>query len=199
MEFEGLVYYIGLFLVLLFIATGIDDFFWDFITVCRRLTEKTKKLEVGTLESEPPKLIALIVAAWHEENVLFDVVENIILSQQYPRAMYHIFLGVYPNDDATIEVAKALEAKYKNVHCVINHKAGPTSKAQNINYVFAQIKEFEEEKGWEFAAFTIHDSEDLVHPYEFRVTNFLIEKYPALQFPVSSNSHVSYLFFFLVS
>ena len=168
----------------MYILTGFDDFIWDLVTVFKRITKPTQNLEIKVLDSEPPKLIALIVAAWHEENVLFDVIENIIVSQHYPKAMYHIFLGVYPNDDATIEVARELEKKYKNINCIINSKQGPTSKAQNINYVISRIKAFEKEKGWEFAAFTIHDSEDLVHPYELKVTNYLINQYPALQFPV---------------
>ncbi len=184
MDYGNILYILGLILVLLFVFTGIDDFFWDIITIFKRLTTKNKKIDMGVLYKQPPKLIALIVAAWHEENVLFDVIENIILSQQYPQSMYHIFLGVYPNDEATIQVAKNLEEKYKNVHCIINLKNGPTSKAQNINYVFSRIKEFEERRGWEFATFTIHDSEDVVHPYEFKVTNYLIDKHPALQFPV---------------
>lgn len=168
----------------MYILTGFDDFIWDMVTVFKRLYHKTPKLQMQTLDSKPPKLIALTVAAWHEENVLFDVIENIIISQQYPKSMYHIFLGVYPNDAPTIEVAKALEEKYDNVHCVINHLPGPTSKAQNINYVILKIKDFEKEKGWKFAALTIHDSEDLVHPYELKVTNYLIDDHPALQFPV---------------
>jgi len=27
---------------------------------------------------------------------------------------------------------------------------------------------------------TVHDSEDVVHPYEFKVTNFLVDQYDAL-------------------
>lgn len=184
MQYDSVIYYLGLIIVILFIFTGIDDFVWDFISVFKRITNKEEKLELEILDCQPPKFIALIIAAWHEENVLSEVIENVIFSQQYPRAMYHIFLGVYPNDEATIAVAKRLEEKYKNVHCIINNKPGPTSKAQNINYVISCIKDFEKEKGWKFATFTIHDSEDLVHPYEFKVTNYLIDKYPALQFPV---------------
>ena len=168
----------------MYIFTGFDDFIWDMVTVFKRLFHKTPKLQMQTLDSKPPKLIAFTVAAWHEENVLFDVIENIIVSQHYPKSMYHIFIGVYPNDAPTIEVAKALEEKYSNVHCIINHLPGPTSKAQNINYVISKIKDFEKEKGWRFAALTIHDSEDLVHPYELKVTNYLIDEHPALQFHV---------------
>jgi len=98
--------------------------------------------------------------------------------------MYHIFVGVYPNDEKTINVVKELSEEFPNVHGIINNKPGPTSKAQNINYVITQIRQFEDEKGWIFSSFTIHDSEDVVHPNELKVTNYLTRQYKALQFPV---------------
>ncbi len=178
------LYLIGLFLVMLYIVTGFDDFIWDIVTLFRRRRQRETHLAMEILDAKPPKLIALVVAAWHEEGVLYDVIENIIASAQYPLAMYHIFLGIYPNDGPTIAVAEALKDKYPHVHPVVNCLPGPTSKAQNINCVIAGIKAFEREKNWRFAAITIHDSEDVVHPYELKVTNHLIDDHPALQFPV---------------
>ena len=60
----------------------------------------------------------------------------------------------------------------------------PRPKAQNINHVIRQIRLYEQEHGWEFASLTIHDSEDVVHPYELLVTNYLLDFHEALQFPV---------------
>ena len=67
---------------------------------------------------------------------------------------------------------------------IINDMPGPTSKAQNINHVIRQIRLFEQESGWAFQSLTIHDSEDVVHPYELLVTNYLLDTHDALQFPV---------------
>lgn len=163
---------------------GIDDFVWDVFSLFRRRSYSKQLLDLHKLDSQPPKLLALAIAAWHEDNVLGDVVDNIIESTHYPKSMYHIFLGVYPNDEATVAVAKQLEEKHINVHVVINELPGPTSKAQNINYVIKQMKKFEEEHKWRFASLSIHDSEDVVHPYEFKVTNYLLEEHDAMQFPV---------------
>ncbi len=178
------LYLIGLMLVLFFIIFGIDDFFWDLLILFKRVTNKTPKIEIAEIDQLPPKLIAVVIAAWHEDNVLNDVVENIIISQHYPKSMYHIFLGVYPNDAATVYIAKQLAERYPNVHCVENYKDGPTSKAQNINYLIRKIKEYERERDWSFQAITVHDSEDLVHPYELKVTNYLMNHHDAIQFPV---------------
>lgn len=98
--------------------------------------------------------------------------------------MYHIFLGVYPNDPETIAVAQDLAERHLNVHVIINAKPGPTCKADNVNHVLNRIRNFEIEHSWKFASITIHDSEDVVHPYEFKLTNYLIDRYPAFQFPV---------------
>lgn len=46
------------------------------------------------------------------------------------------------------------------------------------------MKQWEKANCKRFATISIHDSEDLVHPYEFKVTNYLVEDFKALQFPV---------------
>ena len=183
-NFENSIYIVGLLLVIVYFLLSIDDLLWDLITLTQRKTYQKQKIDLKKLNDEPPKLLAMAIAAWHEENVLEDVVDNIIISTNYPKSMYHIFIGVYPNDEATIKISKKLSTKYINVHTIINDTPGPTSKAQNINYVISQIKKFEKDRKWAFASLTIHDSEDVVHPFELLATNYLIEKHDALQFPV---------------
>lgn len=178
------LYTIGLCLVILYLLMGIDDLVWDLSSLIHRRLFKEQKMSVEELNSTTPKLLAMMIAAWHEDNVLGSVVENMIESVQYPRSMYHIFLGVYPNDSATIAVAEALSEKYDNVHVIINDLPGPTSKAQNLNHVIREIKKFEKQFGWKFQSITVHDSEDVIHPDELLATNCLLEKYPAVQFPV---------------
>lgn len=184
MGIAKILYIIGLVLVILYLLMGVDDFIWDIVTLFRRRGYNKQQLDLHQLDSCPPKLLAVAVAAWHEDNVLGAVIENVIESVHYPKSMYHIFLGVYPNDGATIDVARGLAKKYINVHVVVNELPGPTSKAQNINYVIRHIKQYELMHQWQFASLTIHDSEDVVHPYELKVTNFLLEKHAAMQFPV---------------
>ena len=182
---DSVVYIIGLVVVILYIAFGIDDLIWDVITSVKKLFCRAKdNIPLSELDSCPPKLIGIIIAAWHEDSVLGPVIDNVIASSHYPLSMYHIFLGVYPNDPETIAVAQDLAERHLNVHVIINAKPGPTCKADNVNHVLNRIHDFEVEHGWKFASITIHDSEDVVHPYEFKLTNYLIDRYPALQFPV---------------
>ncbi|MEG0250851.1 MAG: glycosyltransferase [Peptostreptococcus sp.] len=180
--YSQILYIIGFTLIIIYILMGIDDFIWDLIS----LTKIKKKDELNFYEIDKlrPKMFAIVIAAWSESDVIYDVVENLIESQKYPKSMYKIFLGVYPNDQDTIEAVKKIQEKYKNVNCIINYKNGPTSKAQNINYVISQIVKYEKENNKRFYAITVHDSEDLVHPYELKMTNYLIDKHQAIQFPV---------------
>ncbi len=178
------LYFIGLLLVILYLAMGFDDFLWDIISLLKRKKYKNSRFDFKTLRTPPPKLLAIMIGAWKESSVIEDVVDNLISSIQYPKSMYHVFIGVYPNDTETMAVVSKLEEKYSNVHMIINVLHGPTSKAQNLNNTISRIKEFEQTHNLTFASFTIHDAEDVVHPYELMVTNYLIDKHAALQFPV---------------
>ena len=178
------LYLIGFILALLYILMGLDDFIWDLIALYYKRKRKDVYLNMQEISATPYKLLAVIIGAWREDNVIEDVIHNFLESSIYPKSMYHIFLGVYPNDEATIQAVRRLTEQYPNVHLIINEKNGPTSKAQNINHVIKQITKFELDHSWKFSSYTIHDAEDVVHPYELKITNTLVLRYPALQFPV---------------
>ncbi len=178
------LYTIGLILVILYLAMGFDDFLWDIFSLTKRRKYIKTRFDFKALRTPPPKLLAITIGAWNEASVIEDVIENLVASIQYPKSMYHIFVGVYPNDKDTIAIISKLEKKFNNVHTVMNVLDGPTSKAQNVNNIISYIKNFENSNSLKFASITIHDAEDVVHPYELIVTNYLIDKYSALQFPV---------------
>lgn len=180
---EQVVYWIGFFVALAFIVFGADDVLWDVFALFRGTGKKRVKLSL--INEKPPKMLAVVIAAWHEDAVLGEVVDNLVASAQYPRSLYRVFLGVYPNDAATVAVARTLEARHGGtVVCVVGDDPGPTSKAANINHTVRAIREYEAERDVRFASVTIHDAEDVVHPNEFKMTNYLIDDYDALQFPV---------------
>ena len=172
--------------VVLLIMISMDDLIWDIYYFYSRIFKKidVPTIDAAEIEKTVPKILAVIVAAYNEEMVLKAVIENLILSNQYPRSMYHIFLGVYPNDKGTMKIAKELEDEYDNVHMIVHLIPGPSSKADNINNVIKNIFKFEEEKHMRFGGIVIHDSEDLVHPYEFLVENYLLQYHSAIQMPV---------------
>lgn len=184
MTLDKILYTIGLVLAVLYLTMGFDDLVWDIYSLIKRKKYKKARLDFKTLRTAPPKLLAITIGAWNESAVIGEVIENLLLSIQYPKSMYHLFVGVYPNDQATIDIVSEIEKRIPNVHMVVNDTDGPTTKAQNINYVISKVKEYESQFDWKFAAVTVHDAEDVVHPYELLVTNYMIDKHDGLQFPV---------------
>lgn len=181
-----MIYNIGLIFVILLIIVSLDDLIWDLYYLLRR---KRNKLNVHVIDEDElkntvPRLLAVIVAAYNEEDVLEDVISNLIYSNHYPKSMYHVFLGIYPNDPGTIGVAEKLSKKFNNVHPILHVLDGPSSKADNINNVIKNIYAFEKENYIRFEGVIIHDSEDLVHPYEFLIENYLLNTHKAIQMPV---------------
>lgn len=180
------VYYIGLIFVVLLIMVSLDDLIWDVFYLVK---SKGKRANVNVvtykeLRDTTPGLLAVIVAAYNEEYVLADVIDNLIDTNHYPDAMYHVFLGVYPNDKGTMRVADDLAERHPNVHKVIHVLDGPSSKADNLNNVIKNVVAFEARRGIRFKGIVIHDSEDVVHPYELLVENYLLNAHKAIQMPV---------------
>lgn len=181
---ESVLYLFGLFVVSVYLLMGFDDFIWDIVTLFRRWHLPKTGLDLTKLDDLPAKRIGIMIAAWQEDEVLEAVINHLCNTMHYPKERYDIFLGVYPNDAKTLLVAKILEERHSNVHVIVNEQAGPTSKAQNINFIIRQIKCREENMGIVYDALTVHDAEDVVHPLELKVTNKLLEEHSALQFPV---------------
>lgn len=133
------VYWIGFVVALAFIVFGADDLLWDVFALFRRVGRK--KVPLARINEKPPKMLAVVIAAWHEDAVIGEVIDNLVASAQYPRELYRVFLGVYPNDGATLAVARALEARHGGTVAVaVNSRPGPTSKADNINHTLSLIR-----------------------------------------------------------
>lgn len=187
MDFEKAVKIAGAIMIIVYLFFGIDDIIWYLYSTISKLykpKDPDAVLDFKKLYNIPPKMLAVTIAAWHESNVIEGVLTNFINTTYYPKSMYHIFVGVYPNDPETIECVNRISQTFPNVHAIINEIEGPTTKAQNLNWVIKQIKIYEAENHVSFASLTVHDSEDVVHTYELLATNYLIDKHIALQFPV---------------
>ncbi|MBP8961251.1 phage adsorption protein NrfB [Patescibacteria group bacterium] len=177
--------YLFLFLALFYIIFSLDDLIFDFYYFYFKRKNKIRSsLKFSDLDKVPFRLLAVLIPAWDESVVIEPMIENLISSINYPSSLFHIFIGTYPNDQATCTAVKNLSSKYPNVHIVINPLPGPTTKAQNLNYIFKATKEFEQNKQKRFAAFLIHDAEDVIHPTSFKLVNYLIYKHDLIQLPV---------------
>lgn len=172
-------------LAFVYLVFGLDDFFIDLVAAVRRL--KPRKLDasdLARLESLPEKHIAIIVPAWHEGNIIDRMLAGNAARIEY--ANYHFFVGVYPNDTATVDAVRQVSETLPNVHPVVNYKDGPTSKGQILNYVIKQILDFEKKAGIRFDAFHMQDAEDLIHPKVLKLVNDRLDRFDFIQVPVFS-------------
>jgi len=174
------------------IVSGIDDLWLDFCYLAGRIAKPRTASEINpsTTPVPPPgdpagleeALIALWIPAWREDEVIAQMVAHNVASIRYRR--YHIFAGTYPNDEATLDVLRSIEAQYPNLHVSLTPHDGPTSKADNLNWIYQNLCLVEERIGERFDIVVIHDSEDLIHPDEFRWLNHYCRDYDFVQFPV---------------
>ena len=88
-----------------------------------RKEHQDDELDFNELRNTPPKMLAVTIAAWHEANVIGNVITNFINTTDYPKSMYHLFVGVYPNDPETIAAVEAVSEVFPNVHAVTDNQS----------------------------------------------------------------------------
>ncbi len=189
-------YYVEILAIALACVTALsslDDVFVDLYYWCLRLFgkqhEKDNELALALLAAgdEPERPLAIMVPAWHEQDVIYSMVAT--NSRLLAYRNYHYFIGVYQNDVATIAEVLRAQADYPNVHMSILPRNGPTSKADCLNVILAEILAYEAVLGGPFAGIALHDAEDFIHPQELAVFNQLIgTQFDFVQLPVFSFS-----------
>lgn len=174
-------------MAILFIVSGLDDLFFDVYFWSRYLVRlwKTRKfppLTYEQLSDKDEQMIAVLVPCWHESGVIGTMLKHNCYSIDYKN--YYIFVGVYPNDPATVDEVTEVSKLIKNVRCVIGKSPGPTNKAANLNGIYTYVREFEKTLDQPFNIFVFHDSEDIIHPLSFKLYNYLIPRKDMIQIPV---------------
>ncbi len=172
------------FVLLWYIIAISGDVIYDLIYLVKRKQLKPKSIVPSGIKWDEAQRIAIMIPAYQEAGVVGEMIKSTLKLASYPISRLEFFVGVYPNDQATRQEVAALAEQYPNVHCVVNSKAGPTNKSQNLNQVYRFIEDFESKKGRKFAAIAVHDAEDVIHPYTFRLYNTLLKQHAVVQLPV---------------
>ncbi len=168
--------------------SGLDDAFIDLYYWTRRIyrglfvRNRHPQMNADELYKKPQQYIAIMVPAWQEAAVIRLMAEHAAKTFDYDH--YHIFIGTYPNDPATQEEVDKVTLQYPNLHKVVTRDPGPTTKADCLNNVIDAIFKLEKELHIEFACICYHDSEDVIHPLELRLFNYLIPRKDLVQLPV---------------
>lgn len=174
----------------LILISSLDDLFIDLWYWSRRLfrkftvDRKYRPLTADQLMARDEQPLAIMVPAWLEYDVIAPKIENMVSTLDYQN--YVVFVGTYINDQRTIDEVERMRRRYKQLHRVEVPHAGPTCKADCLNWVIQAIFLHEKTHGMTFAGVVLHDSEDVLHPMELRLFNYLLPRKDMIQLPVVS-------------
>jgi adsorption protein B len=180
--------YIAVTLMIFMLLFAVDDLFVDLYYWSRRIWRalfvyrKRPIFDEKNLLKIKEKPLAIMVPAWQEVGVVAKMAAFTAAELDYEN--YQIFVGTYPNDQATQDDVDAVCERFPNIHKVVCARPGPTSKADCLNNVIASILRFEEKTKVKFAGFIMHDAEDVVSAMELRLFNHLLESKDLIQLPV---------------
>ena len=127
-----------------------------------------------------PGFIAVLVPAWDEAAVIASMLKATLSRLDYDN--YRIFVGCYRNDPAT--AAAIASVTDPRVQAVVVEADGPTTKADCLNHLYDALIEYETETDSEAKAVVLHDAEDVVHRFELRIFDGLIDRAAVIQLPV---------------
>lgn len=172
--------------VLLCFLVMVDDIFVDILSLLLNVKPHLiSKEEFVKMNSISEKKTAILIANWHEAEVLERMVAGNIANIAYSN--YEFLLGVYPNDTETLAAARRAEKKFKNVRVIVNNLKGPTSKGQMINRMVYYIDQFNRYSPKEaYDLIVIQDAEDIIHKYSLKLINLRSLDYDFIQIPVFS-------------
>ncbi len=179
-----------LFIILtaLFLISGVDDLFFDLVHYARSfyrilfLRGRIRPVTVQQLEEMAEKPAAIIIPAWDESKVIARMLLNTLGTLHYKN--YVVFVGTYPNDEATRREVEKVREVYPNVEFTVTPMEGPTNKADCLNWVYQAVRLYEKERGMSFEFFVMHDAEDIVHPLSMKYYNYLMPRMDFIQLPV---------------
>jgi adsorption protein B len=169
-----------------FLLFAINDLLVDVIFLARGLWRLGIYARYGrSFASElpvanEPGFIAVLVPAWDESAVIASMLRASLDRLEYDN--YRIFVGHYHNDPATAAaIASIADERVESVEVDAD---GPTTKADCLNHLYDALIAYETAMDRAAKAVVLHDAEDVVHPLELKVFDWLIDRGAVVQLPV---------------
>ena len=170
-----------------FLLVAINDLLVDFIYFGRRIwraltvySRYPRSFASYFVFKKDPGFIAIFVPAWDESAVIGSMLKATLKRLDYDD--YRIFVGYYRNDPASAAAIASVEDP--RVEPVEIDGDGPTTKADCLNHLYDALIAHEVNAGRSAEAVVLHDAEDVVHPYELRIFDGLIDRAAVIQLPV---------------
>lgn len=178
---------LSLFAAVGFLLFALDDLLVDVIYFLRRLwrgltvySRYPRTFGDRIPAATAPGWMAVFIPAWDEGAVIADMLRSTL--QRFGGSDYRLFVGHYRNDPATRDAIASVADP--NVIAVRIDADGPTTKADCLNHLYGALEVEERARGTKAKAIVLHDAEDVVHPRELAIFDFLVERAGAVQLPV---------------
>jgi adsorption protein B len=169
------------------LANGLEELWIDANYFARGLYQRKRRaVTLEQLRAAPQRRVAIMVAAWQEADVIEQMLEHNLHSLDYHPDHFDIFVGTYCNDAETQNKVDGVARRARNVHKIVVPHAGPTCKADCLNWIYQGIVLDEKRTGHRYDILLMHDSEDLIHPLALRLYSLLIPQHDFVQTPVFS-------------
>jgi adsorption protein B len=170
-----------------FLLFAVNDLLVDLIYFTRRLwraltvySRHPRAYASYYVFNKNPGLIAVLVPAWDEASVIAPMLRSMLARLDY--ANYRVFVGYYRNDPATCAaIASVTDERLEPVEVP---EEGPTTKADCLNHLYDALIEYELAHECHAKAVVLHDAEDVVHRFELRIFDGLIDRAAVIQLPV---------------
>ena len=170
-----------------FLLFGLNDLLVDFLYFTRRFwrsatvyTRHRRAYACHYVFNRDPGFMAIFVPAWDESAVIAPMLKATLDRIDYDD--FRIFVGHYRNDPAT--AAAIASVTDPRVHAVEVAANGPTTKADCLNHLYDALIAYETEVDRTAKAVVLHDAEDVVHRFELRIFDGLIDRAAVIQLPV---------------
>ena len=166
--------------LLVIFFSSLEDCFIDLLWLSARLVGvKAQSLPDEEVEES---LLAILVPAWQEAEVLPQSLAHLLTSARYQN--FRVFVGVYPNDAATEAAARHVAGQDGRVIPIVTARPGPTCKADCLNALLRGALAWEEREETKFAGFILQDAEDMAHPVALACFNRALRHHDLIQLPV---------------
>ncbi|MEJ5975250.1 glycosyl transferase family protein [Novosphingobium sp. PS1R-30] len=167
-----------------FVLGALDEFAIDALFVWLKLTGRAqvRRLPRGAETRPLGGRVAVLVPAWREDAVIGEMIAHSL--KAWPQRELRLYVGCYANDPATLAAAMAGAGEDPRVRLIVNERAGPTTKADCLNRLYAAVCADEARSGQAFASVILHDAEDMVHPAALAAMAQALTEVDFVQIPV---------------
>ena len=178
-------YELLLFAGIFFLIGAVDELAIDGLWLWFRLTGRTRTYILSRAELSDQQLTgraAVFIPAWHEDRVISDTIAHALTAWQ--QEDLRLYIGCYRNDRATMEAAMRGAAVDPRIRLVVHHRAGPTTKADCLNRLYAAMEDDERRSGGRYRMVLLHDAEDMVDAAALGLLDRALDDTDFVQLPV---------------